>query len=107
MRDGVDQFHRGALTAMDFRHVLPAGTELDGKYLIERVIGAGGFGITYAAHDIGLNTTIALKEYYPADFGTRDQTMSVRPKNERDRELFDRLRQSFVREARTLAQFKE
>jgi hypothetical protein len=91
---------------MDFRHVLPAGTELDGKYLIERVIGAGGFGITYAAHDIGLNTTVALKEYYPADFGIRDHSMSVRPKNEQDRDLFERLRQSFVREARTLAQFK-
>ncbi len=91
---------------MDYRHVLPAGTELDGKYLIERVIGAGGFGITYAAHDIGLNITVALKEYYPADFGTRDNTMSVRPKNDQDRDLFERLRQSFVREARTLAQFK-
>ncbi|MFM9938484.1 MAG: protein kinase domain-containing protein [Hyphomicrobiaceae bacterium] len=91
---------------MTSRHELPAGTQLDGKYIIERVIGAGGFGITYAAHDIGLNTTVALKEYYPADFGTRDHTMSVRPKNDEDRDLFERLRQSFVREARTLAQFK-
>ena len=67
---------------MDLRQVLPAGLELDGKYRIERVIGAGGFGITYAAHDVGLNTTVALKEYYPAEFGVRDGTMTVRPKSE-------------------------
>jgi len=94
------------MSTMDAREVLPAGTELDGKYIIERMIGAGGFGVTYAAHDIGLNTTVALKEYYPADFGARDHSMSVRPRHDEDRDLFERLRQSFVREARTLAQFK-
>ena len=74
---------------MDLRQVLPAGQVLDGKYRIERVIGAGGFGITYAAHDIGLNTTVALKEYYPAEFGMRDGTMSVRPRSNADRDLFE------------------
>ena len=91
---------------MDLRQVLPAGQVLDGKYRIERVIGAGGFGITYAAHDIGLNTTVALKEYYPAEFGMRDGTMSVRPRSNADRDLFERLRASFVEEARTLVKFR-
>ena len=91
---------------MDLRQVLPAGLVLDGKYRIERVIGAGGFGITYAAHDIGLNTTIALKEYYPAELGVRDGTMSIRPKSNNERNLFERLRASFVEEARTLAKFR-
>lgn len=92
--------------AMDSRQLLPKGTVLDGKYRIERVIGAGGFGITYAAHDIGLSTTVALKEYFPGDFGARDKSLSVRPRSDHDRELFERLRVSFVREARTLAKFK-
>ena len=92
---------------MDLRKVLPQGLILDGKYRIERVIGAGGFGITYAAHDIGLNTTVALKEYYPAEFGMRDSTMSIRARSSSDQGLFDRLRLSFVEEARTLAKFRQ
>ena len=91
---------------MEARQVLPSGIELDGKYRIDRVIGAGGFGITYAAHDIGLNTAVAIKEFYPGEFGVRDGTLSVRPKSDRDRDLFERLRLGFVRESRTLAQFK-
>ena len=55
---------------------------------------------------IGLNQSVAVKEYYPAQFGTRDGTLTVRPASESDRDLFDRLKESFLREARTLAQFR-
>lgn len=91
---------------MSTRDVLPAGTMLDGKYRIDRLIGAGGFGMTYEAHDIGLNMRVAVKEYYPAHFGTRDGTLTVRPRTEGDVELFQRLKDSFLREARTLAQLR-
>ena len=91
---------------MDYRQVLQTGTVLDGKYRIERVIGSGGFGITYEAFDIGLAAPVAVKEYYPSQFGVRDATYSVRPRTERDREIFDRLLASFLREARTLNQFE-
>ncbi|MBS0244661.1 MAG: serine/threonine protein kinase, partial [Proteobacteria bacterium] len=90
---------------MDHREVLRANTVLDRKYRIDRVIGAGGFGITYQAFDLGLAAPVAVKEYYPAQFGMRDSSMSIRPRTENDRQLFDRLRSSFLREARTLAQF--
>jgi serine/threonine protein kinase len=90
---------------MDYRQELQTGTVLDGKYRIERVIGAGGFGITYEAFDLGLANSVAIKEYYPSQFGTRDASMSVRPRSYSDRELFDRLRSSFLREGRTLARF--
>ncbi len=90
---------------MDYREVLKADTVLDRKYRIDRVIGAGGFGITYQAFDLGLAAPVAVKEYYPAQFGMRDSTLSVRPRTDGDRPLFDRLRSSFLREARTLAQF--
>ncbi len=89
----------------DHRSLLEPGTVLDGKYRIDRVIGLGGFGITYAAYDLGLATGVAIKEYYPTQFAMRDTTLSVRAASGHDRPLFERLRSSFLREARTLAQF--
>jgi TPR repeat protein len=89
--------------AVDSRLVLPKGTLLDGTYRIARVLGTGGFGITYEAEDINLATAVALKEYYPFDFGDRDSSMSVRPKSERHKVTFDWGRTSFVQEARMLA----
>ena len=94
------------MNAMHTRDVLPPGTLLDGKYRIDRLIGSGGFGMTYMAHDLGLNQPVAVKEYYPAQFGMREGTLTVRPATEKDQDLFDRLKESFLREARTLAQFR-
>ena len=90
---------------MDNRLTLPANTLLDGTYRIERVVGAGGFGITYEAEDVKLRTRVALKEYYPLEFGDRDSTMSVKPKSERHKQTFDWGRSNFLQEARTLARF--
>jgi serine/threonine protein kinase len=91
---------------MHHRDILPSGTTLDGKYRIGSLIGSGGFGMTYQALDLGLDMPVAIKEYYPAQFGTREATLSVRPASEKDRDLFDRLKESFLREARTLAQLR-
>ena len=91
---------------MDSRFALPVDTVLDGGYRIERVVGSGGFGITYAAEDIKLGTTVALKEYYPFDFGDRDRTMIVRPKSDRHKKTFEWGRSNFLQEARTLARFE-
>ncbi len=91
---------------MNARNVLPPGTLLDGKYRIDRLIGAGGFGMTYAALDQGLNQTVAIKEYYPAHFGVRQGTLTVGPASPKDEDIFARLKDSFLREARTLAQFR-
>ena len=91
---------------MDSRLVLPVNTVLDGSYRIMRVVGSGGFGITYEAEDINLGTMVAIKEYYPFDFGDRDATMSVRPKSERHKQTFDWGRSNFLQEARTLARFE-
>jgi serine/threonine protein kinase len=90
---------------MDYRQTLQSGTILDGKYRIERVLGSGGFGITYEAFDLRLAAAVAVKEYFPSQFGLRDATFSVRPRSDGDREMFERLRSSFLREARTLNQF--
>jgi serine/threonine protein kinase len=93
-------------SVVDSRVGLPENTVLDGSYRILRIVGAGGFGITYEAKDINLNTTVALKEYFPFDFGDRDATMSVRPKSDRHMDTFQWGRSNFLLEARTLAQFE-
>src|SRR5690348_3680037 len=80
--------------------MLQKDTVLDGSYRIERVIGSGGFGITYEAEDTNLGSKFALKEYYPFDFGDRDLTMSVRPKSDRHKKTFEWGRSSFLQEAR-------
>ena len=86
--------------------MLPVNSVLDGGYRIMRVVGSGGFGITYEAEDLNLGTMVAVKEYYPIEFGDRDATMSVRPKSERHKPTFDKGRANFLEEARTLARFE-
>ena len=41
------------------------------EYRIDRLLGGGGFGLTYLAHDINLDLPVALKEYFPGDLATR------------------------------------
>ena len=43
----------------------------DGCYRIGRVLGHGGFGITYLAWDERLHLRLAIKEYLPRDTATR------------------------------------
>ncbi len=91
---------------MEVRQVLSAGTVLNGQYRIERVLGVGGFGITYAAMDIALDVAVAIKEYFPAEFGTRDASLTVRPVSSQHDGVFQHCLRSFEREAQTLAQFR-
>lgn len=90
----------------DGRLRLPVGTLLDEVYLIDGEIGAGGFGITYRGRDTKLGLQVAIKEYFPADIGNRDSTMSVHPVTMSQGEVFAWGRDGFIREAQMLAGFK-
>lgn len=53
---------------------LPEGAVLSGKYLVGRVIGRGGFGVTYLGIDLHLQVLVAIKEYFPAGLSIRSSS---------------------------------
>lgn len=82
---------------------LPLGTILHaGKYLVGRVMGQGGFGITYVGLDRTLELKIAIKEYFPTSLASRTggTTTLIWHTSEENRENG---RESFVKEARKMA----
>ena len=87
---------------------LPDG-HLINEYQIDKLLGVGGFGLTYLATDQNLNLPVALKEYFPSDIATRggdgDDT-SIRPSSDENRETFQWGLTRFLDEARTLATFR-
>jgi Protein kinase domain len=91
--------------AIEHRNALPAGYEVEG-YRIDGVLGHGGFGITYRATDLATGRLVAIKEYLPAGFATRDPSVfSVHPTGPEDAEDFQWGLQRFEQEALTLAAF--
>jgi len=88
----------------DLRNALPVGTHL-GEFELQRVVGAGGFGIVYAAHDHMLDRRVAIKEYMPTSLTLRRSDGTVGVADERLRRAFEAGRHSFLNEARLLAQF--
>ncbi len=89
----------------DHLQALPAGHRL-GEYRIERVLGSGGFGITYYAWDVHLDKPVAIKEYLPNEFALRADATTVKPKSTADQSNYQWGLERFLEEARTLARFK-
>ncbi|MBO7253430.1 MAG: BspA family leucine-rich repeat surface protein [Oscillospiraceae bacterium] len=88
-------------------HQLPVGTLLQGKYLVGRVLGQGGFGITYLGWDQHLSVPVAIKEYYPVGVVQRNNKWGneVICASGEAPEIFEKHKEKFLQEARVLAQF--
>lgn len=87
---------------------LPPGTLVQAPYQVARVLGHGGFGITYLGWDANLQIKVAIKEYLPRDFATRDpQTGNVVSYGGDAAQHFSSGLQQFLDEARTLAKFQQ
>ncbi len=88
-------------------NALPRGTLLNDKFRVQRVIGVGGFGIVYLAHDEMSDVDVAIKEYMPASLAGRTKTMHVSLTSQSNAETFALGLKSFWNEARLLAKFRD
>ena len=84
---------------------LKPGTVLNGRYTIDKVIGGGGFGITYVGKSNALDMKVAVKEFFPNSLVTRNNTVSADVKCIDDSDLFEEEKKKVIREARILAKF--
>lgn len=87
-------------------YALRCGTILHGKYLIGKTMGQGGFGITYVGFDMVLNMKVAVKEYFPMNMASRENSQAgsvVWRTSVADRESRENGYNSFLKEARKMA----
>ena len=84
---------------------LPDGTELVSDFRIKRVLGAGGFGITYLAEEIALARLVTIKEYFPADYAARSGEIDASPRSRECATDYKWGLDRFIEEAQTLARF--
>ena len=84
---------------------LKPGTLLQsGKYRIEKVLGQGGFGITYLARQVNLDRDVAIKEFFMKDYCDRDDSNSkVTIGSSGSRDIVSKYKEKFVKEAKSIA----
>jgi serine/threonine protein kinase len=85
---------------------LPAGYELN-VYKIKDILGQGGFGITYLAHDNSLDRDVAIKEFMPQGMATRNEDYTLHSVKADDDSVctLEWGLERFIREAKTLSKF--
>lgn len=87
-------------------HMTP-GVVLENRYIIGRVLGFGGFGITYLSYDFLLKKKVAIKEYLPSMLATRiPEQQQISVYSEERREQFQEGLEKIMDEAKRLAAFE-
>ena len=86
---------------------LEIGMYLKKRYCVLKVLGIGGFGITYLAEDTDLQQNVVIKEYYPREIAGRiydkDGNMNVVPREKDSRRRFLKGKKDFLKEARRMS----
>jgi serine/threonine protein kinase len=85
-------------------HTLPLNFQLNNKYIIKKVLGQGGFGITYLAEDTLLDIEVCIKELFISGSSTRGSNMTVLTQNMKEFTFAD-FKERFIQEAKQLARF--
>ncbi|MBO7252140.1 MAG: serine/threonine protein kinase, partial [Oscillospiraceae bacterium] len=85
-------------------HQLPVGTVVGEQYVLGRVLGQGGFGITYIGYDMTMGQTVAVKEYFPSGYAGRDPRKMTRviSYDNTDQNTFASNKRRFLREAESM-----
>ena len=99
--------HRLAHDEPMVAHRLPARFLLEGRYLIVRTLGEGGFGITYLAWDALQCEQVAVKEYFPAGSAERAPRSAQVVYTKDSRPAANRGLSRFTDEARILAELRD
>lgn len=88
---------------------LPLVHILNGRYMLGKVLGEGGFGITYIGIDLNLQSRVAIKEYFPLGLVSRETTgvtrTSVSPLTGEKGDIYDDGLRKFVEEAQGVSKF--
>jgi serine/threonine protein kinase len=85
---------------LEVQEFLPAKTRV-GHFEIEKVLGRGGFGITYKAQDVTSGTTVALKELMPEGMASRGANGAVNIHTNQVAD-FEEIKTKFIAEAQLL-----
>ena len=90
-----------------YHHALRPGTQI-ANFKISRILGVGGFGITYQALDQNLDREVAIKEYFPSSLALRDDDgLAIKARSGDDQEQYQYGLDRFLDEGKTLAKFRQ
>lgn len=114
MKDAGEKFETcpfcGAAAKVENQfHQLAPGSVLNGRFVVGKTLGQGGFGITYAGYDLTVDTKVAIKEFYPDGGVSRQKDLyTILPYSEKKtEELFTDGKAKFLKEAQKLAKFTD
>ncbi len=94
------------MTKSTVNRALPTGTVVHGRYRVDKVLGEGGFGVTYRVMDLREGAPAALKEYMPADFATRRAFSRTVQPNNGEEVSYQKFLEKFLQEAQNIYRFK-
>ncbi len=91
-------------------YVLPLGAVLNGHYVVGKMLGQGGFGITYIGYDLNLERKVAIKEFYPKGHASRytsTTTLLQWPEDPQSQSFRKAGMEAFLREAQKMVKVED